>query len=101
MVLDFACIICHVVSGNRKGETIIGCTRERGDRDDWGTETLSVLGVSWGRQVCMGARRVSKASISADGGTTMSDGVSYSGFTTIVDGRRTRRMYLDKERTFL
>ena len=79
MALDFACIICHTVDGPRKGDTISGWTRERGTRDVRGTDTLYVLGVSWGRQGFLGTRRANKASISAAWGTVMSDGLRYSG----------------------
>ena len=40
---DCACIICHVVAGARKGETISGWTRERGGRDSQVTDTLSIV----------------------------------------------------------
>ena len=90
MVLDFACIICHAVAGNKKGDTISGCTKEKGDRDSRGTETLYILGVSGGMRRCPGARRSNKASISATGGTAISDGVIRSGCTTTVSGRRPR-----------
>ena len=42
----FACILCHSLEAYRNGSTDIGCTRERGDRDAQGTETLSILRVS-------------------------------------------------------
>ena len=50
MTSAFACIVCHAFSGARKGETISGCTRKRGARYARGTETLSGLEVSRGRQ---------------------------------------------------
>ena len=37
MTSYFSCIICHAVASARKGDTISGWTRERGDRDDQGT----------------------------------------------------------------
>ena len=100
MASDFACIICHAVAEARKGDTISGWTRERGARYNQGTETLYVLIVSWGRWGCLGASRANKASISAAGDTAMSAGVSHSGCTTTVAGRRPRRMSLEKARTF-
>ena len=42
----FACIIRHVLDGNKNEATIRGFTRERGDSDARGTETLSSLVVS-------------------------------------------------------
>ena len=42
----FVCIMCHVLEGDRNGAIISRCTRERRDRDAWGTESLSGLVVS-------------------------------------------------------
>ena len=100
MASAFSCIIYHTVSSARKGETNIRWTREKGARDEQGTETLYVLGVSWGRWGCPGAMRANKAYISAAGGTTMSTAVNHSGCTTTVAGRRPRRMFLAKARNF-
>ena len=100
MASAFACIIFHTVAGASKGGTIRGWTREKGDRDARGTETLSVLGASWGRWECPGARRTNKASISSDCGTAKSSGVSHYGYTTTVAGSIPRRMSLAKLRTF-
>ena len=101
MASAFSCIICHAVAGARKWETISRWTRERGPRDNLGTETLSIIGLYWGRWGCPGAWRASKASISAAGGTATSDGVSQSSYTTTVAVRRPRRVSLAKARTFL
>ena len=100
MASDFACIICHTVSGDRKVETISRWTREKGVRYARGMENLSVLGVSGGRQVCPGARCANKASISITCGTARSARVSHSGFTTTLAGRRPRGMSLAKARPF-
>ena len=78
MVSAFACIIFHTVVSARKGENISGWTRERGSRDARGTETLSVIGVSWGRRGCQGARHAKKASIYAAWGTAKSARVGHS-----------------------
>ena len=101
MASDFACIICHTVAGDRKVETISGWNREKGSRDARGMETLSVLGVSGGRQGCPRARRANKASISLACGTATSARVCHSGCTTTVAGRRPRGVSLAKARTFL
>ena len=82
-----AYIIYHTVASSRKGETISGWTRERGARDDRGTETLSVIGVFWGRWGCPGARSANKTYISAAGGISTSTGVSHSVCTTTVAAR--------------
>ena len=91
-----AYIIYHTVASSRKGETISGWTRERGARDDRGTETLSVIGVFWGRWGCPGARSANKTYISAAGGISTSTGVSHSVCTTTVAGRKPRRLSLAK-----
>ena len=96
MALDFACIICHVVAGARKGETISRWTRERGGRDAQGTDTLSIVEVSGGRRRCPGARHAKKASISTTCGIAKSSGASHSSCTPTVPGRRLMRMFLCK-----
>ena len=100
MVSAFACIICHVISGARKEETISRWTRDRVARETQGTETLSVLGVSRVRCGCPGARRTTKASISADWGTATSPKESHSGCTNTVAGMRQNMMSLTKAGTF-
>ena len=42
----FVCMMCHMLEGERNGATISECTREIGDTDAQGTETLFILGVS-------------------------------------------------------
>ena len=71
-----------------------------GARDAWGTETLSVLGVSVGIQGYPGARRSNKASIYIACVTVTSSGVSHYGCNTTVAQRRPKLMSLAKSRTF-
>ena len=97
----FACIICHALESNVSGDNISGCTRERGDRDDRGTETLSGLGVSLDSLGCPGARCVNAASISAPRGNSNLLGVSYPNRMTTVAGNWPSRMYRTKVRNFL
>ena len=100
MASDFTCIICHVVSGSRKEETISGWNRERGARDAWVTKTLYVFWVSGSGRGYPGERRSNKASISAACGTATSVEVRHYGCTTTIFFRRPRRMFLAKARTF-
>ena len=86
MTLAFACIVCYVVAGIRKWEFISEWNRDRRSQDARGTETLSVIGVSWGRRGCLGERRANKASISAAWDIDTYAGVIHSGCTTTVAG---------------
>ena len=100
MASDFACIMCHVVAGARKEETISEWTRERGERYARGTKTVSGLEVSGGSRGCPGERCDNRASMSAARGIMTYPGVSYYGFTTTAAGRRPRWVSLAKARTF-
>ena len=83
--LAFECIMCYAVKGNSNLDTISGCTRERGARYFFSTDTLSSLFVSADSLGCTGARRANIASISVVRGTVTSPrGIHYICNTTVA-----------------
>ena len=92
IVSALLCIICHIVSGARNGDTISGCTKEKGESDARGTETLSGRWVSAGSRGYPGARRTSSASIYVASQDSHFFGASHTGWTNTVAGSRLRRI---------
>ena len=77
-----ACIVCHLLVGDRNGEAISRCTMERGDIDVIVTDTLSSLGVSSANLGIPGGRHDNSDSVSSSISTPTSLGARNTGIIT-------------------